>query len=286
MRVAVVLSTYNQPDLLEKVLWGYSVQSHRDFEVVIADDGSRADTRILLERMGARTGLAIRHVWHEDDGFRKCEILNRAILATTCEYLIFSDGDCVPHPDFVAMHVRLSAPGRFLSGGYLKLPRGVSARVTRDAIVSGRSFQLGWLIRQGWRPGRRALRLLGPGVAGVLDALTPTRASWNGHNASVAREALLRANGYDMEMGYGGEDRALGERLTNLGLRGVQIRHRAPCLHLHHERPYVDRQVIQENRRRREGIRRQRRTRAERGIAQLSTGPGRDAGSGRGRFTT
>ena len=99
-------------------------------------------------------------------------------------------------------------------------------------------------------------------------------------------QALLCANGYDMDMGYGGEDRALGERLANLGLRAVQIRHRAPCLHLHHERPYVDRQVIEENRRRREGIRRQRRTRAELGIAELSTGPGRDAESGRGRFTT
>jgi glycosyltransferase involved in cell wall biosynthesis len=273
MRVAVVLSTYNQPAALEKVLWGYAVQTHREFEVVVADDGSTGETAELIGQMGRTTGMAIRHVWHEDAGFRKCEILNRAIVAASAEYLIFSDGDCVPRADFVATHVQNAAPGRFLSGGYLKLPAEVSDRITREAITSGEAFRMDWLRAQGWWPGRRALRLLPPGPATVLDAITPTRASWNGHNASAAREALLRVNGYDMEMGYGGEDRALGERLQNLGMRGVQIRHRAPCLHLHHERPYVDADVVRENRRRRESIRREHRVRAARGIAELSPGP-------------
>lgn len=273
MRVAVVLSTYNQPAALEKVLWGYSVQSHREFEVLVADDGSTAETADLLGRMRTATGMSLQHVWHEDAGFRKCEILNRAIVATSSEYLIFSDGDCVPRADFVAVHVRHAAPQRFLSGGYLKLPAEVSERVTREAIIEGDAFRPGWLRSRGWKPGRRALRLMPEAPAALLDALTPTRASWNGHNASVAREALLRVNGYDMEMGYGGEDRALGERLQNLGLRGVQIRYRAPCLHLHHERPYVDGAVLQENRRLRETIRREHRVRAARGIDELRTGP-------------
>src|SRR5690606_30268560 len=206
-------------------------------------------------------------------GFRKCEILNRAILSTECRYLVFSDGDCVPRADFLAVHVRHAAPGSFLSGGYLKLPAEVSARLTPDEITSGRAFSLRWLREQGWRAGRRGLRLLTGRPAAVLDALTPTRASWNGHNASAAREALLRVNGYDMDMGYGGEDRALGERLRNLGLRGVQIRHRAPCLHLHHERPYVDAAVVRRNRKIRESIRRDHRIRASQGIAELSSGP-------------
>lgn len=273
MGVGVILSTYNQPAALEKVLWGYSVQTYAEFEIVVADDGSTSETADLLEAM-QRRGLSIRHVWHEDRGFRKCEILNRAVVASRSDYLIFSDGDCIPRRDFVATHIRHSAPGRFLSGGYLKLPREVSARITREEITSGRAFRPGWLRAQGWRPGRRALRLLPPGpAAAVLDALTPTRPTWNGHNASAAREALLRVNGYDMDMGYGGEDRALGERLRNAGLRGVQIRHRAPCLHLHHDRPYVDPAVLRENRRIRETIRREHRIRAMQGIAELSPGP-------------
>lgn len=274
MRVSVVLSTYNQAAWLEKTLWGYATQTHPDFEILVADDGSRRDTAELLERMRDVTGMDIRHVWHEDRGFRKCEILNRAVVEASCEYLVFSDGDCVPRSDFVAVHVQHAAPDRFLSGGYLKLPREVSERITLDDIRSGDAFRVGWLRSRGWHPGRRALRLLPPRPAGLLDLMTPTRASWNGHNASVAREALFRVNGFDMEMGYGGEDRALGERMQNLGLRGRQIRYRAPCLHLYHDRPYVDPAILQENRRIRETIRRERSTRARRGIAELSKGSG------------
>lgn len=272
MRLSVVLSTYNQPAWLEKVLWGYAAQTHRGFEVVVADDGSGPETAALIERMRGATGLPIRHVWHEDRGFRKCEILNRAVVEASGDYLVFSDGDCVPRGDFLAVHARLAEPGRFLSGGYLKLPREVSERITSDDVRSGRAFQPGWLRAQGWKPGRHALRLLPAGPAALLDRLTTTRATWNGHNASAAREALLRANGFDMEMGYGGEDRALGERLHNLGLRGRQIRYRAPCLHLYHERPYVDPAVMRENRRIRDAIRREHRTRASQGITELPSG--------------
>lgn len=274
MRVAVVLSTYNQPEALEMVLWGYAAQQHRDFEVVVADDGSTSETFDVLRRMRSETGLEIRHVWHEDAGFRKTEILNRAILATDCEYLVFSDGDCIPRGDFLSVHVEQAAPEQFLSGGYLKLPADVSQRVTREAILDGSVFRSSWLRAQGWRPGRRALRLLeSEAAAALLDRLTPTRATWNGHNASTWREALVQVNGYDMDMGYGGEDRALGERLRNLGYRGVQIRHRAPCLHLHHERPYLDREVLRQNRQKRREIHRERRVRATRGITELNSGP-------------
>ena len=38
--VSVIISTYNQPEWLKKVLFGYENQSFRDFEIVIADDGS------------------------------------------------------------------------------------------------------------------------------------------------------------------------------------------------------------------------------------------------------
>ena len=150
----------------------------------------------------------------------------------------------------------------------------MSQRITREAILDGSAFRASWLKAQGWRPGRRALRLLETEAAAtLLDRLTPTGATWNGHNASTWREALVQVNGYDMDMGYGGEDRALGERLRNLGYRGIQIRHRAPVLHLHHERPYFDREVLRQNRQKRREIRRERRVRATRGITELNSGP-------------
>ena len=270
MRVAVILATYNQPRWLEKVLWGYVVQTHRDFDVVIADDGSGPETAEVIERLRRESSLRIAHVWHEDRGFRKSEILNRAIIAADADYLIFSDGDCIPREDLVAVHVRHAAPGRFLSGGYLKLPPGVSERITIDDIRERRVSDMAWLRSAGWRPGRRALRLTrSPALARVLDALTPTRPTWNGHNASTWRAAIVDANGFDLDMPYGGQDRALGERLVNLGLRGRQVRHRAPCLHLDHGRPYRDQAKIEANLAIRSRIRRNRETRARLGIAEL-----------------
>jgi glycosyltransferase involved in cell wall biosynthesis len=269
--VSVVLSTYNQPRWLEKALWGYAAQRFSDFELLVADDGSGPETADVVGRLRGRYGLRLVHVWHEDRGFRKTEILNRAILAASGEYLIFSDGDCIPHPEFVATHVRLARERCFLSGGYLKLPLNVSERITEADVTSGRAFDASWLIAQGWRGGHHVLRLPRSAiVATLLDALTPTRATWNGHNASTWREAIVAVNGFDLEMGYGGEDRALGERLVNLGLRGRRVRFRAPCLHLDHPRPYADPAVMSANRRAREEIRRSRDVRTRRGLAEVA----------------
>lgn len=268
---SVVVTTYNQPRQLELVLWGFAVQTRRDFQVVVADDGSGAETAETVERVVRESGLDCLHVWHEDRGFRKTEILNRAILASAGEYLLFTDGDCIPRRDFVETHLRLAEPGRFLSGGYLKLPEGVSACIGVDDVRSGRVADPAWLRAQGWRPGRHALRLLPQGaLPRLLDAATPTRATWNGHNASAWKEALLRVNGFDLDMAYGGLDRAVGEMLENAGVRGKQVRFRAPCLHLWHERPYADPAEWQRNRERRARIRREGITRAERGIAEVA----------------
>lgn len=269
--VSVVLSTYNQPRWLEKALWGYAAQRFGDFEVLVADDGSGPETAEVVARLQGHTGLRLVHVWHEDRGFRKTEILNRAVLAARGDYLIFSDGDCVPHPDFVATHARLATKRRFLSGGYLKLPIDLSERITEDDVRSGRAFDRAWLVAHGWRGGRRALRLpRSYAVAALLDVLTPTAASWNGHNASTWRDAIVAVNGFDLDMGYGGEDRALGERLVNLGYRGRRVRFRAPCLHLDHPRPYADADAIRANRRIRDEIRRTRDVRTRRGLAEVA----------------
>ena len=270
MRASVVVSTYNQPRALALSLAGLAAQSTREFEIVVADDGSGDETRAVVEEARAATDRPVVHVWHADDGFRKTEILNRAVVAASGEYLIFTDGDCIPRADWVATHLRLARPDAFLSGGYLKLPADVSARITADDVRSGRATDLAWLRRQGWRPRRHAVRLLTGGlVPALLDRVTTTGATWNGHNASTWTQAIVAANGFDLDMTYGGEDRALGERLVNAGLRGVQIRHRAPVVHLDHPRPYMSAEGIRRNREVRARIRRERETRARLGIAEL-----------------
>jgi glycosyltransferase involved in cell wall biosynthesis len=249
MKVSVVLSTYNAPDWLEKTLRGYACQDHAEIEIVIADDGSTDETRLRIAKIRDETGLEIRHLWHADLGFRKPVILNEAIVNASAEYLLFSDGDCVPRRDLVSAHVDQAEPHHFLSGGYFKLPRDVSESIELREIESGEFADPSWLRARGVSGGRRMLKLSAHGwVARLLDATTPTRPTWNGHNVSGWKADLLEVNGFDERMRYGGMDRELGERLIHAGVKSKQIRHRAVCLHLDHDRPWRTEESLRENR--------------------------------------
>lgn len=96
--VSVIFTTYNQPQWLQKVLWGFECQTHKNFEIVIADDGSQEATRELVQNFRENSHLRIQHIWHPDEGYQKCPILNKAIVASKADYLIFTDGDCIPVP--------------------------------------------------------------------------------------------------------------------------------------------------------------------------------------------
>lgn len=247
MRLGVVISTYNNPAWLEKTLWGYLCQQRMADEVIIADDGSGPATRQLVERFATR--LPVKHVWHEDQGFRKTKILNEALRVAESEYLVFTDQDCVPRGDFLATHERLARQGCFLSGGYFKLPMALSQAITRADVESQRAFSLAWLRAHGLALSFKCTKLVQrPWFARLMNAVTPTSATWNGMNSSGWRDDLLAARGFDERMRYGGEDRELGERLVNAGLRGRQIRYSAIALHLDHDRPYIDFEALEQNR--------------------------------------
>jgi glycosyltransferase involved in cell wall biosynthesis len=265
--MSVIVTTYNSPKWLEKVIWGFSTQTFTDFELVIADDGSGAETRLLVSRLAAATGVPIRHVWHEDLGFRKCRILNQAIQESVGEILVFTDGDCIPRRDFLEVHDRLIEPGCFLSGGLVRLSRKLSDQITIDDVVYGRATSRQWL-RDNGLPLTRKLLLINerPWLGRCLDVVTTTRPSWNGHNSSGWRADILRVNGYDERLAYGGLDRELGERLINAGVRPKQIRHRAVCVHLDHDRSYFDPEALRRNRAIRRDVRERQLTWTEHGI--------------------
>ena len=269
MRVSVVLSTFERPRALALVLAGYAAQDDGDFELVLADDGSGPETAAVV-RDALAAGLPLRHVWQPHDGFRKTEILNRAIERCTGDYLIFSDGDCIPRPDFVATHRRLATPGHFLSGGYVRLPAALTTSLTEEDVHAGWIWSIEALRARGLTGRRAQMRLLPGGrMPALLDRVTPTRATWNGMNASAWATDVRAVNGFELGLGYGGEDREFGQRLTNLGLVGVQVRHRAVLLHLDHDRPYRDAGVVARQRALRHEVKRTGRTRALRGLAEL-----------------
>ncbi len=255
MTIGVIISTYNNPRWLEKTLWGYACQTMPADEIIIADDGSTEDTRLLVERF-AET-LPIKYVWHEDKGFRKTKILNRALAEAMADYLIFTDQDLIPRADFISTHVGHARKGRFLSGGCIRLPMETSEAITRVDVESGDAFRIGWLRKHGLQFNFKCTKLIKNSMfARFMNAVTPTKATWNGGNASGWREDLLAVNGFNERMKYGGEDREFGERLVNKGLKGVQLRYSAIILHLDHGRPYKNKEAIEWNKRIRKEIRR------------------------------
>ena len=149
--ISVIISTYNSVEWLKKVIWGYNTQTYRNFEMVIADDGSRQETFDLIEKLKKEVFYPIIHVWHEDNGFQKSQILNKAIQACTTDYIMMSDGDCIPRPDFVEQHIKFREEGYFLSGGYHKLPFKLSQNITEEDIYSGKCFDVSWLKKNGMK---------------------------------------------------------------------------------------------------------------------------------------
>ncbi len=270
MKASVIFTTYNHPKWLEKVLWGFSAQTEKDFEIIVADDGSGDETRQVIDDFVSQSGVAVKHIWHEDDGFQKCRILNRAIVASESEYLIFTDGDCIPHPDFVRNHIELSRPGTFLSGGYFKLPLDVSRAITREDIQSGNATRPGWLLKAGVAFTPKIAKLFSHRIWGaILDAITITRPTWNGHSASTWKQLIMDTNGFDERMQYGGQDREFGERLVNMGVKPKQVRYRCSCAHLDHKRSYAKQESIDKNRAIRKHTRTQNITRTDHGIAEM-----------------
>lgn len=246
--LSVIISTYNHPDWLEKVLWGFAAQTFTDFEVVIADDGSTQETEQLLIKIRKHMPFPIQHVWHQDNGFQKTVILNKAIRASLSNYLLFTDGDCIPRADFVAQHNTYKQAGYFLSGGYFKLPMTISKAINQEDIVEQRCFDLNWLKKLGLPASFKNNKLTKSAAKQrFLNWITPTEATWNGHNSSGWKADIVAANGFDERMQYGGEDRELGERLFNKGIKAKQLRYTAICVHLDHARGYVQPEMLAKN---------------------------------------
>jgi GT2 family glycosyltransferase len=196
-------------------------------------------------------------VWHEDDGFRKTIILNTVIKETDADYLIFTDGDCIPDKNFVATHRERGEKGYFLSGGYYKLDMAPSKAITREDITSEKAFSFKWLAGLGQKSSFKRTKLSkNTLLKKVLERVTPTKASWNGMNSSAFKSDIESVNGFDERMQYGGLDRELGERLINKGIRSKQIRYSAICLHLDHARGYSNPETWERNRKIRADVKR------------------------------
>ncbi len=220
--------------------------------ICIADDGSGPGTREKIDEFKSRyPELLVRHVWHEDRGFEKNVILNRAIASSVADYLIFIDGDCLISECFVSRHLELARRNRFCSGSLIRLDKKTTVTVTEKDVLVGRVFTQKWLWETGtYRSFTTWLKSspLPTKLLSLLELAYPVGRNWCGANASAYRDAILAVNGMDEEMRYGGEDKEFGIRLANRGCKGRHIRFTAPLVHLDHPRGYKNRQTIKKNR--------------------------------------
>ncbi|WP_291868842.1 glycosyltransferase family 2 protein [Maribacter sp.] len=247
-KISIIVSTYNSEDWLRKVLWGFNCQIFKNFEVVIADDGSGPKTKELIDQMSKEVFYPIVHVWQEDEGFQKSRILNKAVVACNSEYIIMTDGDCIPREDFVQVHHINKEVGYFISGGYYMLPMNISKAITTEDIKKQNCFNIQWLMEMGIPKTFKNKKLTAKGwISKIFNTITPTNASWNGHNSSGWKKDIVNVNGFDERMQYGGQDRELGERLFNFGIKSKQLRYSAVCVHLDHKRGYKTPESIAKN---------------------------------------
>lgn len=258
MKVSVVISAYNNWQALDWTLLGYRLQSHQPDELIVAEDSGFEEVAQVVRKHQALAGFPILHLTQEDRGFRKCLALNRAIAASSSDWLIFTDADCIPRADLVSVHRDRARPGMFLSGGsHVNLPVARQPALLDEALLrSGDLFDRALLRQQGVPvPGLRLTRHRT--LALWLDWLTP-RNAFVGCNAGAWRSDLMAVRGFDESMDYGAEDLNLGIRLNNLGVRGVRARYSLAWLHVEHARSYGHAEQIRLNKAKNSALRRNR----------------------------
>jgi glycosyltransferase involved in cell wall biosynthesis len=259
LRLSLIVSTFDRPEALEKVLCGLERQTHQPQETLVADDGSGPPTHAVVERWKSR--LPLQHVWHPHDGFRKTVILNRALALVTGDYVVFLDGDCVPHERFIEDHRALAEPGFWVQGRRCF----VQERFVPD-FEPGQTPIWRWLLARRITGTAKALRLPFPIVRrnreqrGIL-----------GCNMGFWRDDLVRINGLDEAYaGWGiGEDSDLGTRLYHLGRPRKFVYAHAVIYHLNH--PMAPRPHLPTSLARLEQTIRSRKVRCERGLDQYLT---------------
>ncbi len=229
MKVSVIVTTYNRPDALKKVINALYSQTLQPDEILVADDGSGPETREVLSKFQHHREPALCHVRQEDQGFRLSMIRNKAVLKSKGEYLILLDGDCIPDRFFVADHLDLAEKGYFFQGKRALVNRKISgrfdfndttsfARLFSQALSGGIS-NAHHIFRLPFFPCSRSRKMSG------------TR----GCNMGFFKEDVKAVNGFNHEFtSWGREDSEFVARLFKYGIKRKEHPFRAICYHLWH----------------------------------------------------
>jgi glycosyltransferase involved in cell wall biosynthesis len=239
IKASVIAAFYNNIKYLKLVLAGFERQTESDFELIIADDGSKEDVVKEIESIAANHSFRIKHIWHPDKGFRKNKILNQAIVASETDYLIFIDSDCVPHSKFVEEHLNESIENTVCTGRRVNLSQKVTDLLTEEKIREGflesnnillledALFGQSNYVEKGFYLENKFLRrILNKKYRGLL-----------GCNFSLNKKDILAINGFDerYEAPSIGEDSDIEFRLSLNGVKVKSLNHIAVQYHLYHK---------------------------------------------------
>ena len=249
----VIASFYNKINYLKLVLAGFERQTIKNFEVIIADDGSSEDIVKEIESISESYSFHIKHIWQEDKGFRKNRILNQAILAANSNYLIFIDADCIPHSRFVEEHIKNKSQGVSLTGRRVNLSEKITTQLTAEKVkegfpenrtsllISDGLFGKSYDVEKGFYLGNSFLRnYFNKKQRGLL-----------GCNFSIHKADILKINGFDerYEAPSIGEDSDVQYRLELIGIKIKSLNNIAVQYHLYHkmqERPQKNLDLFEE----------------------------------------
>lgn len=225
---SLIIATYNWAEALRCCLLSVARQNILPTEVIIADDGSDIRTRAVIHQMQENFSVPIIHVWHEDDGFRKTLILNKAIAKSSGNYIIQVDGDVLLHTSFVKDHLAAAEQGAFVRGSRARL----TASRTAD-LIKNHKINIGF-----YSPGvsnrLNAVRL--PVLRSVGQRKEMASRNVRGSNLAFWKEDFLRVNGYNNALsGWGHEDEELAARFINNNIVKKIVKLSAVQFHFHHK---------------------------------------------------
>jgi glycosyltransferase involved in cell wall biosynthesis len=225
----LVVTTYDRPDALTRVLASVGGQSLWPDEVVVADDGSGPATADVAERFASQAPCPVRFVTQQHDGFQAGRIRNAAMASTDCDYVVLLDGDMVIHPRFIEDHVAHARSGCYSQGVRIAL----DARATRVQLTPGAGIP--GPLASGLGGLRRSYAMRSPAMSVLLRRAANGVIAIKSCNQGFWRRDLLAVNGFDEEMrGWGSEDKELCARLENAGIRRQTILFAAIAFHLDH----------------------------------------------------
>lgn len=238
---SLLIATYNWPEALGMVLKSVKKQSLLPGEILIADDGSREDTRALIESFQSGFPVPVRHFWHPDHGFRKTIILNKAVAAAKGDYIVQVDGDVMLHPNFIEDHCAFMEDHSFVAGTRTMLSKELTQHVIENEVLTIPLFTKG--VKNSFNSIR----------SGLLRALMGNRYKVNAGNAyyikgcnmAFWRKDFIKVNGYNESItGWGREDSELAIRLYNAGVTKRYLKFGAIVYHLWHQEFSRDRELL------------------------------------------